>query len=703
MKTWKSRLMLAAAAFAGAAPAAFAQTQQSPAPQPASAEARPGVQVFEPAFFARYNPVTAQDMVRQLPGFSIDDGSQVRGFGATAGNVLVDGERPSSKNSMSDELARIPARAVARIELINASAAGDIDVRGFAQIANVVLKPSAGVQVNTLWNGIAQYQQDARVSVRAGATRQWRSDNIVVRLNAQVTSSGGRDEYDIRTTNASGAVLGTGDEFSQGNLGELLINGTVNWSATARDQVNVTGRLMPRSFQRDAAQRTYGPTGLPVAIIADDYTEKDILHSELGGDWEHRFSGTNSIKLISVNRQVVWRPQEYFQVYPATGGQSLTRINSDMQSGEHVLRGVWTLKPGGGHTVEMGLEGAFNYRDTDRSVSTSTGGPFTPAALPIASTRVEETRGEAFISDTWVINPQWTLETGFNYEASRITQSGDANQEREFTYPKPRLVATWSPTSVDQLRLSLTRDVAQLDFNEFASVITLIQNQLTAGNPDLRPEQTTQAKAVWRRAFGQRGSLVLTAFYDDVEDVQDFVVLTYPGGTFTGAGNIGDGHRYGIEIEAAAPLDRLGITGGLLKFSGQWTDSEVTDPISGERRVFASESEYGWNIDFRQDLPGLKLAWGGDYSGGGSPYYNFRLDEIFTGNSGEGDLDLFIETTRFFGVTMRAQVDNLGDQEITGDRRFFTPNRFPPGVFTREELRTLTRGPVYTFSVTGTF
>jgi len=40
------------------------------------------------------SPVSALDMVRNLPGFVLDDGvTAARGFGRAAGNVLIDGER----------------------------------------------------------------------------------------------------------------------------------------------------------------------------------------------------------------------------------------------------------------------------------------------------------------------------------------------------------------------------------------------------------------------------------------------------------------------------------------------------------------------------------------------------------------------------------------------------------------------------------
>ena len=80
----------------------------------AAAAAPAAVTVYPPAFFAAAQPNTAFDMVLLLPGFSLDRGDAVRGFGGAAGNVLIDGARPASKTDSLDEvLKRIPAKSVA--------------------------------------------------------------------------------------------------------------------------------------------------------------------------------------------------------------------------------------------------------------------------------------------------------------------------------------------------------------------------------------------------------------------------------------------------------------------------------------------------------------------------------------------------------------------------------------------------------------
>ena len=123
-------LLAAAAVAAVAAPSA-----------PASVTAYP------PAYFAAASPTTALDMIDRLPGFSFDRGGGVRGFGGGAGNVLIDGARPASKDDgLDDALKRIPASSVLRIDLIRGGAPG-IDMQGKTIIANVILRTDRGAKL----------------------------------------------------------------------------------------------------------------------------------------------------------------------------------------------------------------------------------------------------------------------------------------------------------------------------------------------------------------------------------------------------------------------------------------------------------------------------------------------------------------------------------------------------------------------------
>ena len=137
--------------------------------------------------------------------------------------------------------------------------------------------------------------------------------------------------------------------------------------------------------------------------------------------------------------------------------------------------------------------------------------------------------------------------------------------------------------------------------------------------PDLEPAQTWETSLQWKRPIGQRGSVSVTGYYHQIDDVQDFIPVwppitgcpppptNNPSCVFTAAGNIGEGERFGVNIEAAFALDSF-ISGAILKITGGARDSRVTDPITGQERRITNDLDYNWNIDFRQDLPELKVA-----------------------------------------------------------------------------------------------
>ncbi len=710
MKRLTRILLLAASSFA-LVDAAFAQ---EPVQAPVAASTPEGVQVFEPSFFARFNPVTAEDMVRQLPGFTLDEGQELRGFGATAGNLLIDGQRPSSKTALKDELGRIAAGDVLRIELIRASAAGDLDVRGYTELANVVLKPSTEMSVSTTFAATTRWYEQGRVGAQIGGTRSWKTDDFGFRLAVQGTSLGEREEVDASYRTALGAVTRTQDEFYQQQVTELQVTGAANWTPTPRDTFNANFRILPRWFTTNAAAEVTLASGTPLGAISLAYDERDIWYVDLGGDYEHKFDGQNAIKLISVNRLVNWRPQQVLTVNlnPLVAPQADQVDNSDNRAGEHVVRGVWTTKPDTQHTIELGLEGAYNYRRVNRqSLVGPIGGPYVPASVPVASTKVEENRIELSINDVWRVNPQLTLEGGINYESSTISQMISQpvapDIERDFTYSKPRVVATWQPNAEDQWRLSLVRDVSQLDFGDFATGLNSISSQANVGNPQLVPEQSWKSSLQWKRPLGERGSLSITGFYDDIEDTQDLIqvagICTTPAltaGACTAVGNIGDGKRWGARIEAMFALDGIGVAGGLLKLNVGAQDSEVVDPVSLQTRQVSAEQEFDWLVDFRQDFPTMKFAWGAKANTVG-PLPHYRSDRLEIIEPKDPNVDLFVETTALLGgLLVRLTAANLLDVEKETDRLYYVPPARTPGF---QEFRSSTMGRSLTLTIAGAF
>jgi len=708
---------------------------QAGGPTETTAPTPQGVSVFEAAFFAPYNPVNAADMVGRVPGFEINDGDDRRGFGATAGNVLVNGERPSSKATISEQLRRIPASAVLRVELLSGSASG-VDVHGQSRLVNVVLRPTADSGSPLTWViGARHLQYSERIGYTLQVSKSFKlADNIELALDLQAPNLRGRTVAFEAVRGPAGALTRYREQYNQPNFNGVQAAANLKWRLDAADTLNINALYNPTDNSIGIGNLEFLPSG---ALSSSTYGRTEFptqQRGELGGDWEHRFNDDLSVKLIGLATFSETDQNQVLSTYAATGGlTNVRRQFSGLENGERVGRGTMTWKAADAHTLEFGLEGAFNFRDSTLSISNQApGGPIVPVALSVANTRVEEVRGEASLTDIWQVRDGLTLETGFNFEASRITQTGDESKEREFTYTKPSVAVTWQAEPGSTFRASLRRDVAQLDFAEFATSVNSIDNITLVGNPDLTPEQAWKARIEWDRRFGKRGAVTIGIFHDEVEDVRDLVVRDIdpgPGIRLADAvGNLGDGTRTGVDLRGTLPLDFLGIKGADFRFNTIYQQTRVTDPLTGETRSFSSgdnsnqgprpggagsgppplnvgNRDWGYVVSVRQELQQLKSSWSISLARNAARE-EFKLLEAIVTDRPVERLDLTWETTAIPGVTLRLGVGNIFSPQEERVRTFFTPDR-SSGVVARTESRRNKGGPdgtrSYTIQFSGKF
>jgi len=716
---------------AGMAPAAFAQG--TPAPKPVESTLAEGVQTFEVSYFKKYNPVTAADIVNRVPGFDIDDGEALRGFGATAGNVLVNGERPSSKVLISEQLKRIPADSVIRVELISGSSS-KVDVRGQTQLVNVVLNQARAGGSPTTWVAdLREIQYSERLGWNVQLTKTFSlGETADLTVDFQLPNLRGRTESFETVRNPAGALLFYRDQIGQPNYIGVQLSGVLKWRPTAQDTISFNAQGAPTWNTTNIASVDYTPAGVfrrgtfGLSEFSNNYT------AEVGGDWEHRFSPELSAKGIAVATFTNVDQDDVFRIFTPTGTAgpgglfNTQTINRTAEAGERVARGFLTWRPSGDHTIDIGVEGAFNFRDTTFDQFNNFGAGPVAVFLPVADTRVEETRIEPFVTDVWKMTPELTLETGFIYEASTIKQTGDEQKEREFSYPKPRATLTWQATEADQVRTSITRDVAQLDFVEFASAINVVDASSLIGNPNLEPEKTWKARLEWEHKLGPRAAVTMAVFHDQVEDVQDFIprticVPTAPavdctGGTlrtFDAPGNIGDGTRTGVELRGALSLAPL-LPNAEVRFSGLYQETDVTDPVTGAARRFSNERDWTYNASFRHDLPDLKLAWGASTTAL-SDRHEYKVAEDILFDRPTNRLDFFVESPAWIpGATVRLSASNIFHPAETRVRTFYQAdplNSVAPerstGIIRQIEERKQKGGPdgtqVFSVRLSGTF
>jgi outer membrane receptor protein involved in Fe transport len=321
--------------------------------------------------------------------------------------------------------------------------------------------------------------------------------------------------------------------------------------------------------------------------------------------------------------------------------------------------------------LEFGAEAAINTLDGHTALTFDDGTGPDPVDLPNADLRVEETRGEAFVSHVWRLSDAWSLDSRLAAETSRLSFTGDTEQSVTLTYLKPRLQLS-RKFGRNQLHMRVFRDVGQLDFRDFISTAELANNNVIGGNPDLRPQTLWAVEIDTDLRFSDDGALRVRAFRHFVDDVADFVPFGPPGEEIDAPGNIGKGDILGAEISLRMPLKPV-LPGGTLSLSGLFQDTEVTDPVTGVKRKFSDTYEHHLKAELRQDLAAAKFAWGTTFEAF-SPDTDYRRDEAFSFRQLRR-LDVFVETTWITNFKIRLEVDSVLDGTEWRERRFYSPDR----------------------------
>ncbi len=326
-------------------------------------------------------------------------------------------------------------------------------------------------------------------------------------------------------------------------------------------------------------------------------------------------------------------------------------------TGETIARATLTYPVGTDLTLEGGGEGAFNFLDGKSTFFQN--GVFVP--LPSANAYVDERRAEVFAQGTWKFAPDWTLEAGARFEYSTIAETGQFAQSRSFFYPKPRLVLSWNIDKQTQLRARYERVLGQLNFGNFVATSNLAGSGVSAGNPNLKPDQHDQYELSYERHFWDKGAFVVTVMHEEIKDVVDYIPIFSSSGAFDAPGNIGEGRNDQLDVEMTLPLDKLGLTNGLFKATDIFRKSEVRDPLTGEERniaQFPQERPQDLEYTLTQDVESLKSTWGLFYYNCWNERY-YRLEQVDSRRTIAPFLEAWWEYKPDGGWSFRAEVDNF--------------------------------------------
>lgn len=624
------------------------------------AAASQDISIYRAADFADNAPANAWDMLSRLPGFvAVDADADVRGYAGARGNVLIDGARPTSKHEDAKSLLkRIPAASVERIELIRGGVAG-IDMAGYAVLANIVRRHEATTEA----------------AIEAGmmaATDGWRSPlgqleygrrwdghalDLALKFEPELDDDSGRGT--IRTTAPDGSPI------EQSRLDTRTIKKKSEASGSWRQPL-ADGRLTLTAATRGERART----DTDIAALAADGShevvreDEDTTEAEAGARYVRQFDNTK-LELMATQHLGWLDAQERSH---EDGDDETFKENT--RTGESIGRVDLTHAWSDALSLTGSLEGAYNFLQSQTHLEQDGATVF----LPGSDVRIEERRVEAALGATWRPSEHWMLDAGLRVEKSAIEQTGDTPLARSFLYPKPRVALQWDVDARNQLRLSLSREVGQLDFADFVASASLDSGQVSAGNAELEPDKTWRMIAAWEHQLWSDAAFTVSWTHDRISDVVDRVLVVTPDDVFDAPGNIGDGRRDTLALELSLPLDGIGFGGARLSSSMLWRKSRVTDPITGRPRPITEEKPIEGNIALTQDLPAMKLHWGIELDHIAERKTKYRYDEIKRETEAMG-WTLFIEHDLTANWRVRAEATDLFGRGFTETREKYDGSR----------------------------
>jgi outer membrane cobalamin receptor len=651
---------------------------------------------YVPADFAQYAPRTALDMLQQIPAFNIDSNiGQGRGLGQASGNVLLNGARIVTKSaSIADDLARIPAANVVRIELVEGAT---LNIPGLSgRVANVVTTSSDGFQGQFEWRPqLAAEYADARWAEGIVSL-----SGTLGRLGFSVALEG----RPVRNGNGGINIVTFGDgsyqeRFSETNShgDDKRLSGTLRYQTPGGTIANLNTAYLHRRFRSFDDEIVIGPPGTPP--LTDEFDQKNRGHDfEIGGDIDFAL-GPGRLKLIGLDssQELSFRTQSVID--PATGNPAFgSRFHQQSQRAERIGRGEYSWSMWAAEW-QLSFEAAFNKLDQQGELFLlAPSGAFNQIPFPAGTGGVREDRYESLLSYSRPLAGNLTMQLIAGGEYSTIRVIGNNANSRTFVRPKGSFTLAWTPQASLDVSLRLERAVGQLNFGDFVAAVNLNSNNQSGANNELRPDQSWAVEVEATRDFSTWGSASLRTFVRRFEDFVTFIP-TPSGGE--ARGNIDWARVMGVELNGTLRFDPLGLNGAKVDVSAVVRDSIYPDPVGNGNLPVQFAQPHNVQIDFRYDVPDSHWAFGAGYRNSGfNPYYRvaeFGLDYAIDENP-----YVAVEHKDVLGLTVQLRVNNLLEREAVLRRSVFTgPRGTSPLLFSEDRRREI--GRVVNLTVKGSF
>lgn len=713
------------------------------------------VLVYDEEYFQRFEPLTAGDALKRVPGVTFlsdvieSDGARLRGLDPGYTQVLINGERvPGGQADRSFFLDRIPAELIEQVEIVRSSSArrtgdavaGSLNIKlrdgytfdgGYLRAGGLFfddgeVKPSggfyyggalAGGRVLLGANVQGRYNSKLKSSLRYGDSPENNPDFATDDFDNR------EDQTDTRDGTDYAFNAGWGIE-SETTTFELL----GNFVRTDRTENE-------RSFEYNDPTAINGPVrAVPAgnlltdnANVNDITTESWAIIGKLDHDW-----GFGETKLRAGFSRFDDRQDEF--EYEVDFDRSAPRFTGDLTLRDTADKEVFVnleqgFALGDDLTLAVGgfaqdkdrrfdlqeVRSRFNLTAADRQgydQFARNPGEFAPDPFPAlgvtASNTIAEDRRDLYALIEGA-SGALTFEAGVRWEntdvtVTDLTPGGLGTFRNDYDLLLPSASAKID-LGAGRITLSAARTLRRprFDFITPGLLEAEFGDNDFIGNPALLPETAWGGDLGYEHKIGKTGIVGVNVFYRDISNLTELATVLDSAGApvegSEGAGtfiytprNTGSGEVYGIEFDASFSLAFIGLPDTGVFGNLALLDSTITDEF-GERR-FNDQSKYVYNFGAIQNLPDFGAAFGATYRKQGAAFGRVVGEEVTTRYG--ADLEIFVEKRFGDSFTIRAVGSNLLDgSKDENFNKFATTGDQIARDFDEYELESERAGPVF--------
>ena len=531
------------------------------------------------------NDITSQggvatDVLKKIPQVSVDVDGNVELQGNSNIRFLING-KPSSifGNSVADALQAIPSSQIESIEVITSPGAR-YDAEGTGGIINIILKKSTvrGINGNISLAGGTRLQNGSiNVNAKAGKFGM----NAFFGGNAQLASTTNNGMERQSADKASGiSTRLVQDGSSRFNRHGQESGLGFEWNINQHN--DLTGAFSLDNF----SNKNRGLTNQQ--LIQQDDAGNEISNDYSVRNADNRFSDHSFDWNLDYKKSFRKENRELDISYSASRGESHSyyhQFQTD-QSGNALLGGATGNNPGTDRetnieinytepvsktfTLETGLKSVLRSITSKSDIFSLdlNSSEYVFDTLQSYSLHYDRNIYAAYVSGTFSLFHFLDMKMGGRYEYTNT--KADFSNAGKVTIPAyntfaPSIVLSHSFEKDQTLKLSYTHRIQRPGFRSLNPFVNSSDpKNISAGNPNLRPEIGDNFELGYNKSFENNGNIYISLFYRrSDQDIQPYIVYypsfkigdsIYTNVSVTTSENIGLEHQGGLNIYGSIPL-----------------------------------------------------------------------------------------------------------------------------------------------------